>query len=95
MTKINKILFLGTFLLFVSFVSFFVKKEETIEGIKNKKKKKKNKNSNKKIETASKTSSTPTASKIIQGVRKFPLYNYIPLSMRIMIENFISFIIFI
>lgn len=93
MTKINKILFLGTFLLFVSFVSFFVKKEETIEGIKNKKKKKKNKN--KKIETASKTSSTPTASKIIQGVRKFPLYNYIPLSMRIMIENFISFIIFI
>jgi hypothetical protein len=41
------------------------------------------------------TKSTTNASKFIGGMRKIPFYNSLPRGLRIMIEKFTSFIIFI
>lgn len=90
----NSIIFLSSILLVVSFVSLYPLKEGNKNKLK-KKKKKKDKGSKSNLTTATKSPSTPTATKFIQLVRRFPLYNYIPLFIRTMIENFISFIIFI
>ena len=95
----RKMIFLGLFIFFVSFVSLYPMKE----GLKTKKKHKKKqirtspskKDTPSKVDTSARSPSTPNATKVIELVRKFPFYGYLPYSMRTMFENLISFLIFI